>query len=101
MKGKRYSDEFKRSALARYYEVGSSEEVAREIGVAPSTILTWRRYADVDDEPIYQPVPSDSDVLNWLLLQLPANGKWTQARRDRWVAAQVSFIDLIIEVVDA
>lgn len=103
MKGIRYSDEFRENAVARYYEVGSYGEVAQELGITATTLSTWRRYADRADEPmepVYQPVPLDSDVLNWFLLQLPANGEWTQDRRDKWVAAYVSFIDLIIEVVD-
>lgn len=99
---KRYSDDFKTAALTRYGETNNYELVADEFGVTSNTLRTWRKSADIlADASTYQPVPSDSDVLNWLLLQLPVTGKWTQVRRDKWLAAYVSFIDLIIEVVDA
>jgi hypothetical protein len=30
--------------------------------------------------------------------QLPKDGRWTQARRDRWIAAFEANVDLLVEI---
>ncbi len=55
--------------------------------------------------PFFAPAPPpkptvDYSVLDALLRQLPADGRWTQGRRDRWLKAVEVNLDLLIEVVD-
>jgi Family of unknown function (DUF5343) len=46
------------------------------------------------------PPPSGADyrLLSALIQQLPRDGTWTQARRDRWLQAFTANIDLLVEV---
>ncbi|MCH7838316.1 MAG: hypothetical protein IIC26_07390 [Chloroflexi bacterium] len=50
------------------------------------------------DEPL--PVGLNLQLLSGLMQQLPKDGKWTQARRDRWLHAMAGNVDLIVTVVD-
>lgn len=43
--------------------------------------------------------PMDFRLISALMQQLPADGKWTQGRRDRWVVAVTAAVDLMVEVV--
>jgi hypothetical protein len=53
-------------------------------------------------------VPSDADEdylvdyrpISALIQQLPKDGKWTQARRDRWMRAFEANVDLLIEIIN-
>jgi hypothetical protein len=38
-------------------------------------------------------------LLQGLLQQLPANKKWTQEKRDRWLQAFTASIDLLVDIV--
>ncbi len=42
----------------------------------------------------------DLRLLSGLIQQLPKDGNWTQARRDRWLKAMAANVDLIVTVVD-
>ena len=39
-------------------------------------------------------------VIDGIVAQLPANGTWSKPRRDRWLAAMTSAVDLLIETGD-
>jgi hypothetical protein len=41
----------------------------------------------------------DYGLLNGLLKQLPPDGKWTKARRDKWIQAMTASVDLLVDVV--
>ncbi len=49
-----------------------------------------------------QPVPPGLDLrlLSGLMQQLPKDGKWTQARRDRWLQAMAANLDVIVQVAE-
>jgi len=56
------------------------------------------------EEPAPEPSPqfsgTDYRLLAALMQQLPKDGKWTQARRDRWIQAVTANADLLIEVIE-
>ena len=97
----RYSDEFIHRALLDWQEGGHQAATANRFGIAPATLAKWRRhYGEVEDfEPPAPQRPPDYAIFDWLLAKLPPDGRWTQSQRDRWVAAFVAMVDLIIEVV--
>ena len=99
----RHTDEFIRRALLDWQAGHNQSATARRFGIAPSTLASWRRYYGEIEEPAAQAQPQrppDYAIFDWLFSRLPADGRWTRAQRDRWVAAYVAMIDLIIEVVD-
>jgi len=57
-------------------------------------------------EPVIVPSDADEDYLvdyrpiSALIQQLPKDGKWTQARRDRWMRAFEANVDLLIEIIN-
>lgn len=42
----------------------------------------------------------DFVLLQNLIKQLPSTGKWTQARRDKWIKAVEANVDVLIDIVD-
>lgn len=98
----RYTDEFVRRALLDYQSSGSQKMTAQRFGISQTTLASWRwHYGEVEEvEPPAPTAPPDYAIFDWLLAKLPPEGRWTQSQRDRWVAAFVAMIDLIIEVVD-
>lgn len=98
----RYTDEFVRRALLDHQSSGSQKRTAQRFGISQTTLASWRRhYGEVEDfEPPTPTAPPDYAIFDWLFAKLPPDGRWTQSQRDRWVAAFVAMIDLIIEVVD-
>jgi ABC-type sulfate transport system substrate-binding protein len=50
-----------------------------------------------------EPAPTDSGGADYRLLaalmqQLPKDGKWSKARRDRWIQAISASVDLLVEI---
>ena len=79
------------------------------------TSRTSRR-TEIDANPTEVPVPppepsphsppgtemqlKSHDLIDAIVAQLPDEGKWSKSRRDRWLAAIASAVDLLIETVD-
>lgn len=42
----------------------------------------------------------DPRLVSVLMQKLPASGKWTQAKRDKWLQAVAANVDLMIEIVE-
>jgi hypothetical protein len=40
----------------------------------------------------------DYRLISAVMQQLPKDGKWTKARRDRWIQAVAASVDLLVEV---
>ncbi len=45
--------------------------------------------------------PYDYRMLSALIQLLPDDGRWTAEERDRWIAALVSVIDLMVDMEEA
>ena len=43
---------------------------------------------------------SDYRLISAVMQQLPKDGKWTKARRDRWLEAVAANVDLLVEMID-
>lgn len=48
--------------------------------------------------PVEHPTLADYRLISSLMRELPNDGRWTQARRGRWLKAVASTIDFIVEV---
>lgn len=44
---------------------------------------------------------TDYRLISALMQQLPANGKWTQSKRDRWIQAVTAAVDLLTDTTEA
>jgi hypothetical protein len=42
----------------------------------------------------------DYGLISAVMQQLPKNGKWTRARRDKWIQAVTASVDLLVEVAE-
>ena len=92
--------------------------LCEEAGIVPPQPKRHRtsRKTQVDAEqpsvsiPAPRPAPSPTlppaqlkryEVIDAIVAQLPDDGRWSQARRDRWLAAITSAVDLLIEIGEA
>ena len=61
------------------------------------------RQPEDDGQPLIQDGSQqllDYRLISAVMQQLPTDGKWTSARRERWVLAVTAAVDLLVEVVD-
>lgn len=64
------------------------------------TASTATTPAATESTPTLGETQLDYRVLSSLIQQLPVDGRWTQAKRDRWMKALTAAVDLLVETVD-
>lgn len=71
-----------------------------QIDANPTEVLVPPPAPSPQSPPVADMQPKSNDLIDAIVAQLPDDGKWNKLRRDRWLAAMTSAVDLLIETVD-
>jgi len=82
----------------------SAPPAARSIATEPAPPQATNTLPPSSDQPSRDTSPlgqATYELLEAALRQLPPDARWTKAKRDRWIAAVTTGVDLLVEVVES